>query len=93
MRSMPKLALCLVLSPAMSMADEAPPVPEGGLSFFYQSPCADSETGQKGYCFLGRDQTGQTFLTFWQEEELMFIRQVTGDTYETIWVNPKYNSV
>lgn len=88
------LALSLVVLPAMSMADEPPPVPEGGLTFYFQASCEDNETGQKGYCYFGHTIDGRTFMSFFQGETLMFIREVLGRTeYKQMWTNPQYVSV
>lgn len=89
----PILALCLVLVASTTRADEPPPVPEGGINFFYESPCEDNETGQAGHCYVGVDVEGNTYLTFFQDGELMFIRKVIGDTYEVVWVRATYGGV
>lgn len=88
---MKKIALLYLLMSQGVWAD-TPPVPAGGLSFYFQSPCSDVETDLKGYCYLGKDMEGRNYLTFWQSDTLMFIREITGDTYKVIWVNPQYNS-
>lgn len=92
--SMLKLALVLCLSLwATTTRAEPPPVPEGGLTFFLEQPCRDQESGQKGYCYMGKSQDGTVYMTFWQNGELMLIREVTGDTYITIWASDKFNSI
>ena len=79
------LSLLLLLWTTLpSISEELPPVPEGGINYFLQGPCKDNESGLKGYCFMGKTNDGRTILTFWQDDELMFIRQVVGDGYETI---------
>lgn len=86
------LALCLALSmtgPAMS----EPPMPEGGIAWFAESPCVDNESGQEGYCYLGRDVTGQAYLSFWQNDRLMLVRHVLPEGgYTTVWTHPSFNS-
>lgn len=91
----PLLAILLLLSMTHFSTAETtpPPVPEGGLTFIMQQSCMDNETGQKGYCYLGKDKDGKIFLTFWQDGILMFIREVVGDSYITIWVNSVYDSI
>lgn len=86
--------VCFVLFWAsMAVANEAPPVPKGGLWFYEQGTCTDQETGQSGYCFMGLTPEGRKYLTFWQDDILMFIREVVGTSYITVWVNDKYNSI
>ncbi len=87
------LALCLALGATTTRADEPPPVPEGGLNFYYETPCTDNETGAAGYCYLGQAVDGTTYLTFFQDGELMFIRKITGETYETVWTRATYGGV
>lgn len=86
------IALCALLASPVA-ANEAPPVPEGGLQFIWQAPCTDDESGEKGFCYLGKTKDGKTYLTFWQDDILMFIREVVGDSYITIWVNDRFNSI
>lgn len=86
------LILCLTLA-VPAVADEPPPVPEGGLVLVYESPCGDNETGIAGYCYFMQDIAGEVYLTFWVNDEMMFIRHVIGEGYETIWVNPTYNAI
>lgn len=92
------LQLVLVLSalalPMTATADEPPPVPEGGLWFYAEAPCRDNDTGQEGYCYFGQAKDGRRFMTFYQHDVLMFIRQVLSrEEYEQIWTNPLYVSV
>lgn len=87
------LALCLALGATTTRADEPPPVPEGGLSTIYEAPCSDNETGIEGYCYFMQDVSGDVYLTFWVNDELMFIRHVIGDGYEVIWIHPAYNAI
>jgi hypothetical protein len=70
----------------MATADHPqPPVPEGGISFFYQSECQDAQSGLEGMCYVGTDKDGTMYVTFFVKGELAFIRTVVGSTYETIW--------
>lgn len=81
-----KYLLCFLLMFATAArADEPPPIPEGGLAFFLEGPCSDNETGERGYCYMGRATDGSVYLTFYQDDELMMVRKVTGDSYKTIW--------
>lgn len=75
-------------------ADEPPPPPEGGINYTIQSPCADNETGLKGFCYAGYGTDGTFYLTFYQDGVLQFIRRVPlGQTdYEVVWVRDTYNS-
>lgn len=85
--------LALLLTTATGKANEPPPVPEGGINYYLEGHCRDHESGQEGYCYMGNTTDGRTLMMFWQGQELMFIRKVVGDGYETIWVNPKFNSL
>ena len=77
--------------PAMS---EPPPVPDGGINFYFEAACTDNETGQKGYCYVGYDKGGTTYMTFWQQGQLMMIRKILSRTeYETVWTAVTYGSV
>ena len=88
------LLTCLALLSSTTVnANEAPPVPEGGLRFISQQACVDKESGEKGDCFIGQAKDGKIFLTFWQGDILMFIREIAGDSYVTIWVNERFNSI
>ncbi len=88
------IALCaLLLFPFGGMANEPPPVPEGGLTHQFTTPCSDGETGQKGTCYLMQDKDGTLYTVFYQGDTLMFIRREVPGGYETVWVNEKYNSI
>lgn len=88
------IALCaLMLFPSGGHANEAPPVPEGGLSLLYEARCTDQESGERGYCYYQQDVSGVQYLAFFQGEVLMFIRRILEDGYETIWMNDQFNSV
>lgn len=89
---MRSIVLLLAALPAMAMANEPPPVPEGGINFVIESECEDHETGQKGECYGGYAVDGTFYVVFWQDNVMMFIRKSVGDSYETIWVNDHYNS-
>ena len=86
------LALCLSLWATTTKA-EPPLLPEGRLAFFYQAACVDDESHEEGYCYMGKSQDGTVYMSFWQGDKLMFIREVTGDTYITIWTDPMFNSI
>ena len=77
--------LLLTTGVATSEGNSPPPVPEGGLIYTHQSVCTDIETQEEGYCYLAHDLTGIVYLTFWQDGEMKFIRQVTADGYITLW--------
>ena len=86
------LMTCALAVP--SIANEPPPVPEGGLKHIFHFPvCEDKETGEEGECRMSQDKDGNWFTTFWQEGQLMFIRKAVTGGYETIWVNDEYNSI
>lgn len=96
MRSTMLLALALSqsLMPASSMAEEPPPIPEGGLNFFYEGECIDNETGQPGYCYVGYAVDHTVYLTFWQNGTLQMIRKVIDETdYETVWTRSTFAGV
>ena len=80
------LTAFLALSSPSLANHPVPDPPEGGINFFYQAQCSDNETGESGMCYVGRDNTGQVYMTFYQGEKLMFIRRVIPGGYETIWV-------
>lgn len=92
MRLLLLTVLLAVLSAPVS-ANEAPAVPEGGLSLVLQQSCVDNESGQKGDCYLMQAMDGKMYLTFWQGGIMMFIREVVGDIYTNIWVNDQFNSI
>lgn len=73
-------------------ANELPAVPEGGLLRINDYACVDQETQLKGHCFIKQDLSGQMYLAFTQNREVMFIRKFDDDGYETIWMNDKFNS-
>lgn len=77
------LAMCF----ASIASAEPPPVPPGGIHYYLESACTDIETGQDGYCYMGDSIDGTTYLTFWQGSELMMIRKVLPEGYETIWMS------
>lgn len=87
------IGLLCFLWPIAGLANEPPPVPEGGLKPLYDTPCIDVETNQKGHCYVMRDLSGNTYVTFWQQGELQTIRQVTDDGYKTIWMRDTYSGV
>jgi len=85
--------LASILMTTGAMANEAPPVPEGGFQVLAETTCSDNETGQKGMCYYLQAVDGRVYLAFWQQEVLMFIREIKGDSYETIWVNDEFNTI
>jgi hypothetical protein len=88
------LALFLSLMPVSSMADGPPPIPDGGLNFYADAPCTDTETGQQGHCYFGQARDGKRYMTFYQFDTLMFIREILSQTdYKTVWTNPLFVSV
>lgn len=87
------LLIVLALFAFSVKANELPPLPEGGLDFFLEGVCIDDESGQEGYCYMGKSKDGVTYLTFWQDDKMMLIREVTGDTYKTIWTSDHFNSI
>lgn len=91
---MRSIVLFLAVLPAMVMASEPPPPPEGGIHFVIWGECVDQTTGQEGYCYTGYGVDESVYTTFWQDDEMMFIRKTEkGSTdYEEVWTNPKYNS-
>lgn len=95
MRSFTKaLAVSLaLLAGSTALANEPPPVPEGGLQTLYSSVCTDKETGIGGVCFLVVDIQGNTYLLFFIDEKIMFIRKMKEDGYDLVWMHDKYNSV
>lgn len=82
----------LVLCPSIGQANEPPPIPEGGINYYLEGACLDNETGQKGYCYMGTTHDGRTLMTFWQNDVLMLIREVVGDGYKSVWLNPMFAS-
>jgi hypothetical protein len=85
------LTLAASLSSTMAIADEPPPVPDGGLWFYAEAPCRDNETGQEGHCYIGQANDGTVYMTFWQRDELQFIRKVLSRTeYEQVWTRATY---
>lgn len=88
-------AICglVAASASSSLANEPPPVPEGGLAILHEQPCSDGETMQKGYCYYMQDTEGNVYVTFWQGETLQFIRKIVGESYETVWENDIYRGI
>lgn len=86
------LATFLVFASLANANHPVPPVPEGGIMWFDTSSCSDDESGQTGTCHVGMTPDGQYFLTFWQDDEMQFIRKVTPDGYETIWMAHGFNT-
>ena len=92
MRTIALLALCLSLWPSGSTA-EPPPVPDGLVSL-HSTDCTDKETGQLGFCILFVDGTGQNWLGFYQDDEIVMIRKLIPDgTYVTTWRADWYDSI
>jgi hypothetical protein len=88
-----RLTFLILFLATASSANDYPPVPEGGLMAITSSSCSDVETGIEGLCYLLQDVPGNLYVTFWVNDEMMFIRQLVGEDYETIWTNPRYNSI
>jgi len=85
------LAALLLASPVVGQ--ELPPVPEGGLNHFHESPCTDNETKERGMCYLSNDRQGTIYLTFIQNERITFIRRLRPEGgYETMYVRNGYNT-
>jgi hypothetical protein len=93
MKVLATLIVCsFVLLASSTSANELPPVPEGGLYHYEEYACFDRETDEVGDCVMSMDMQGNRYLTFIQNEEIMFLRRVYPDSYETFWVNDKYNT-
>lgn len=86
------LVLAVGLMASQVMANEPPPVPEGGLIALASTPCQDAATKEQGQCFVMQDVQGNVYVSFYQGETLMFIRRPLGDSYEDIWVNERFNT-
>lgn len=87
------LVMAYLLTSHVAWAEEPPPLPEGGLDFFLEGACIDKESNLEGYCYMGTSKDDVTYLTFWQDGKMMLIREVTGDTYKTIWTSDHFNSI
>lgn len=85
--------MATILTTGLALANDPPPVPEGGFALLGEMPCGDQETGQEGYCYFLLDVEGNQYVTFWQGETLQFIRRITADGYEVVWVNDTYNGI
>jgi len=88
------LALGLALQPIKSTAETnvLPDVPPGGLVTITAGDCTDMATRIRGFCQTRMDTAGNTYLVFLQGEEVMFIRQIIGDGYTTLYTNDRFNS-
>lgn len=86
------LVLLLALSASTIRANEPPPVPEGGITFYYQSVCKDVKTDEDGMCYVGRDKAGATYVTFFQEGRVMKITKVVDDVATVIWTDDHFAS-
>jgi len=86
------LALSLVLSATMTMASPPPPSPDGGLQQLGSEPCTDAATLQEGTCYVSRDIHDNIYVSFLQEQGLMFIRKLVAGGYETIWTSDWFDA-
>ncbi len=84
------LMTCLA---GQAVANEYPPVPEGGLIVLQVIDCTDGETGEKGTCQTYQGIDGTVYVTFWQGDVMMFVRKVVDNGYETVWVNDQFMSI
>ena len=93
MRALLVLSL-LLLWPMMAMANHPPPPIPEGLHSTATMDCTDKESGQKGFCILLQDKAGERYMAFYQDGQVMFIRQITGDgTYITLWMADQFNTI
>jgi hypothetical protein len=85
------MAFAVALAASSASADHPlPPVP-WGLTIINVVECDDTETGERGVCFLKQDAAGNTYIVFRQNDIIMFIRQVFPDKpYDTLWMADKY---
>lgn len=67
-------------------------MPEGGFLNISNAPCSDNQTGEVGHCFFKQDMTGQKYLIFTQDREVMFIRKFDDDSNETIWTADRFDT-
>ena len=88
------LALGLALQPIKSTAETnvLPDVPLGGLVTTNAGDCTDPATGERGHCQMRVDTAGNKYLVFLQDGEVMFIRQIIGDGFTTLYTNDRFNS-
>lgn len=87
------LTLSLLLLPMMAMANQPPPPPEGGLTPIHDTECMDIMTNVDGHCYLSRDIDGNIYLAFFQNDEIMFIREIRPEgAYVTIWMSDKFDT-
>lgn len=82
------LALLFVFLPVFASA-EMPAIPADARPYL-RSPCTDMESGERGYCFLYRQTSGDTWMVFTQEGQPVHLRWVpVGEPYITIWTQPE----
>ena len=87
------LLIALVVGSSAHAEHPIPDPPEGGINYTLQGECHDNETGEQGYCYAGYGTDGVFYITFWQDDRLMFIRRVVGDQpYEQMWTADLYAS-
>jgi len=86
-----RILMFLLLFPSLLWAENPiPEPPEGGITFVQQTKCTDLATSEKGYCFIGRDKSGNWYVTFWQDDKLMKISKVVGEEVTVIWTDDRF---
>ena len=74
-----------LLAATSVMANELPPIPDGGLIAISSGKCTDNETKEKGFCVISADKNGNLYLIFAQDGDVQFIRKLVDDGYETVY--------
>lgn len=85
MRLLALVPFLTVLASTTKADNALPPVPEGGLSLIYQTPCIDIATQVEAYCTLSEDRLGNVYVYVEVDGEPWEIRQIVADGYAVIW--------
>jgi len=86
------IVLIYVLWAGSASSQELPQVPEGGLLHYKVSDCTDNESGEVGECVISVDRNNNVYMTFLQNERIQFIRKITGDGYEELYMRDTFNT-
>jgi len=86
------IALSFVLWAGSVSSQELPQVPEGGLNHYRVFDCVDNTSNEVGECVMSNDVFGTHYLTFVQDGVIQFIRKITGDGYEELYMRDSFNS-
>lgn len=81
----PILALVAFTLATTAIADEPPPVPEGGLTHYKREVCTDPVFGLTGECFYSHDVFNNRYKAFYVGDLGMVIFELQDGEYVEIW--------